>query len=213
MPDRLTGRTLVIATGHDLSLALLEERAVVAETRTPMSKGHAEALVPAIGALMAPFGGPAARCGRLIVETGPGSFTGLRVGLAAARALALAWGADLLGVRSTQLVAAQARRAGFAGSLLVALEAPRGQLWVEGFSAQGFASCRPPASLSPVAAARVALDFDSVAGTAMFLLRPGDAPMPPRAAAIEALASWHLTGAELLYVRSADEHAAAAGAD
>jgi tRNA threonylcarbamoyl adenosine modification protein YeaZ len=193
MPDRLTGATLVIATGHDLSLALLAGGNVLAERTDPMARGHAEALVPAIAELMAPFGGAAASCDRVIVETGPGSFTGLRVGLAAGRALALAWGAELKGVRSTLLAAAEARRQGMEGSLLVALRAPRGQIWVEGFAPGGLESCLAPAALSAAAADRLSAQYDRLADA------------PPRAAAVEALASNRLGGAELLYVRADDQ--------
>jgi tRNA threonylcarbamoyl adenosine modification protein YeaZ len=195
----------VIATGHDLSLALLHDGQPVAGLHQPMAKGHAEALVPAIAGLLAPFGGPAHRCDRIVVETGPGSFTGLRVGLAAARALALAWGADLRGVRSTQLVAAEARSAGHGESLLVALAAPRGQVWIEGF---GGGTPLAPQALLPADAQALAGRFAAVAGTA--LLGPGQSATPPRAAAVAALALSELGGAEILYVR-APEIAGAAG--
>lgn len=209
MSDRLTaggiaGRTLVIATGHDLSLALLDGTRVEAELATPMARGHAEALVPAIAALLKPFGGADARCDTVVVETGPGSFTGLRVGLAAASALALAWGAALKGIRSTQLVAADARRAGQGGKLLVALAAPRGQVWVEGFAAGGLQSLGFPEALDPAASRELAGQFDAAAGTADFVCEQGVPCISPRAAAIGGLALKDLGEAELLYVRSAD---------
>lgn len=206
MPDPLgaagtdwVGSTLVIATGHDLSLALLEDGAVAAARHDAMVKGHAEALVPAIAALLAPFGGAAYRCDRIVVETGPGSFTGLRVGLAAARALALAWGVPLLGVRSTQLVAASVRTVDEEDGLLVALLAPRGQIWVEGF---GRGLDRQPEALLPEAARALAARYPRVAGTA--LLPEGAAPTPPQAAAVAALAMSALGEADIHYVRAPD---------
>jgi tRNA threonylcarbamoyladenosine biosynthesis protein TsaB len=202
-PGALPGRTLVIATGHDLSLALLHGTDVLASCHLPMVKGHAEALVPAIAELMAPHGGPSAGCNRIVVETGPGSFTGLRVGLAAGRALAIAWGAHICGVRSTQLVAVDARAAGFGGSLLVVLAAPRGQIWVEGFDTPSGAA-QPPEALRPDLAALLAGRFDSVAGTAADLLQAGTAALPPRAAAVAGLAIGDLGEAEILYVRAPD---------
>jgi tRNA threonylcarbamoyl adenosine modification protein YeaZ len=209
MPDRVTlpgglpGRTLVIATGHDLSLALLEGCDLAAACHLPMVKGHAEALVPAIARLLAPSGGQPEPCAHVVVEIGPGSFTGLRVGLAAARAFALAWGARLSGVRSTLLVAADARSRGHSGSLLVALAAPRGQIWLEGFDSSG-SSTEPPQAVTPDEAAALAARFDSVVGTAVDLLSPGGVALPPRAAAVAGLAKEDLGEAEILYVRAPD---------
>lgn len=204
MPDRLTGLTLVVATGHDLSLALLSDGAVIAACDEPMSKGHAEAVVPAIAALLQPFGGHAVRCDRVVVETGPGSFTGLRVGLAAATALALAWRAKLFGVRSTELVAAEARAIGIGAKLLVALGAPRGQVWLEGFAAEGLASLGAPEALSPEDALMRARDFPAIAGSAAMVAERGGHRVSPRAGAVASLAATALGEAELLYVRAAD---------
>ncbi len=205
MPDSLgtgapardwEGATLVIGTGHDLSLALLHDGVPAAVHHEALAKGHAEALMPAIAALLAPFGGAGHPCRRIVVETGPGSFTGLRIGLAAARALALAWGATLHGVRSTQLVAAEAGSPADGSPLLVALAAPRGQIWVEGF---GEGAALAPQSLLPDQARRLADRYPHVVGTA--LLADGHAPTPPRACAVRALAMSDLGGAEILYVR------------
>ena len=204
MPDRLSGHTLVVASGHDLSVALLHDGELLAERNEAMSRGHAEAIVPAIAALLNPFGGSSARCDRVIVETGPGSFTGLRVGLSAATALALAWKAKLLGVRSTQLVAAEARARGGQGALLVALGAPRGQVWVEGFAAGGLESLGEPEALSPLEAKARAAGFALVAGTADCVNDSGGLVLAPRAASVSRLAPGELGEAELLYVRAAE---------
>lgn len=196
MPDRLTGRSLVIATGHRLSLALIENGEVLARHDESLDRGHAERLMPAIAAMLAPFGGAAARPSRVILETGPGSFTGLRVGAAAARALALAWGATVLGVRSTLLVAAAAPLQ--AGDLLVALAAPRGQIWSERFG-PGLESLGAPVAETPAAlAARLPASL-AVAGSASALLErgEGDAPSAAAAALLQADA---FDPPELLYV-------------
>ena len=68
-----------------------------------LGRGHAERLVPMIAEL--PDRG---RADRILVSLGPGSFTGVRIGLAAARALGLAWSAEVLGYPTLSLVAAMA---------------------------------------------------------------------------------------------------------
>jgi tRNA threonylcarbamoyladenosine biosynthesis protein TsaB len=197
MPDRLSGRSLVIATGHRLSLALLADDGVVARHDEALDRGHAEQLMPAIATLLAPFGGPVAGIDRIVVETGPGSFTGLRVGAAAARALALAWGCPLLGVRSTLLVAAAA--APGPGDLLVALAAPRGQIWSERF-APTLESRGAPVAESPADAARRLEPGLRVAGSAAAQLGSADGD-PPCAAAAARLPMARFESPNLRYVR------------
>lgn len=186
-------RTLVIATGHALSLALGENGALVADHHEDIGLGHAEALIPAIGAMLAPFGGARPAVSRIIVEIGPGSFTGLRIGHAAASALALAWDASLVGIRSTLLVAAQRGELARDGRLAVALTAPRGQLWVERFAMPALESLGPPLAISPD----------------QLLQWQGDDPVVrdtrPRAAAALAIESGLFSPAVPLYVRQHDD--------
>lgn len=204
MSDRLNGSSIVVATGHALSLAVIDDGQVLAQTELALLRGHAEALVPAIAALLEPLGGSQWRGQQIVVETGPGSFTGLRVGLAAATGLSLAWGANILGVRSTQLVAADVRAEGHEGELLVALAAPRGQIWVERFAAGGLQSMGPPAALLPEKAKRLASAAPLVAGSALPLLGREGLEIGPRAAAAAILPKAAFGAAALLYVRPAD---------
>jgi tRNA threonylcarbamoyl adenosine modification protein YeaZ len=116
--------TLSISTSSPaLSIALVDGAAVLARHHELIGRGHAEALVPAVQALLA-----ARVPGRILVDVGPGSYTGIRIGIAAARALGLAWGVPVHGISALSLVAAQ----GFAADagldqLWALIDAGRGQ--------------------------------------------------------------------------------------
>lgn len=123
--------SLVLGIGTSspaLSLALVSKGQLLSSEHRLIGRGHAEALVPAIAALL----GEGLRPQAIVVDIGPGSFTGIRVGLAAARALGLAWGVPVTGVTAGTLVAA----AGFAedpalAAVTTVLDAGRGQLFVQ----------------------------------------------------------------------------------
>lgn len=141
-------RTLVIDSATEAcSVALFDGERLIAGDFRMLGRGHAEHLVPMIAAL--PGKG---RAERIAVALGPGSFTGVRVGLAAARALALAWNAELTGYPTLDLVAAMAR--GRAGDvpIAVAMTGGHGEWFVQGFSSNAVPT-RPLASLTPSAAA------------------------------------------------------------
>lgn len=101
-----------------------------------IGRGHAERLVPLIAEL--PGRG---RADRILVSLGPGSFTGTRIGLAAARSLAIAWGAEVLGYPTLALIAAMARSD--AGpqhegrDILVSMAGGHGEIFVQPFAADG----------------------------------------------------------------------------
>lgn len=94
------------------------------------------------------------RADRILVSLGPGSFTGVRIGLAAARALGLAWGAQVLGFPTLELVRA---RASFPQSraVTVCMNGGHGEYFVQNFSADAEAEDEVR-SLVPEQAARVA---------------------------------------------------------
>ena len=78
---------------------------VVASESVPMVRGHAEALMPLLARLMQEAGFGFTDLDRIVVTTGPGSFTGIRVGIAAARGIAFAGGLPLIGISSFEAVA------------------------------------------------------------------------------------------------------------
>jgi tRNA threonylcarbamoyladenosine biosynthesis protein TsaB len=97
-------RTLVIDTATKAcSVALYESDVAIASHHEVIGRGHAERLLPFIAAL--PERG---RSNQIVVNVGPGSFTGIRVGVAAARALGLAWDVPVSGYGCLTLVAAMA---------------------------------------------------------------------------------------------------------
>lgn len=90
------------------SVALLVEGKVAASESVAMPRGHAEALVPMIESTLAAASISYQEIDRIGVTVGPGSFTGMRTGLATARALSLALGKPLAGVTTLEVVAAMA---------------------------------------------------------------------------------------------------------
>jgi tRNA threonylcarbamoyladenosine biosynthesis protein TsaB len=135
------------------SAALLADERLIASRFAAMARGQAEALMPMLREVMTEAGLGFAALDLLAVTTGPGSFTGIRVGLAAARGLALASGRPLLGVTSFAAIAESvppAERG--AGAFLVAIDSKREELFLQRFDAAG---ATPPGA--PFAAAPEAL--------------------------------------------------------
>lgn len=129
------------------SVALVDGGLLVDERHERVGRGHAERLVPMIEALLA-----GRRPAAILVDCGPGSFTGLRVGLAAAHGLAIGWGVPLAGYSSMAAVAAAT---GAGGEIAVALEGGHGQLFVQTFGEEVMRPLDTLRSLPPAQAAAV----------------------------------------------------------
>ena len=147
------------------SVAVLENDAVLVHRLEFMERGHAEALAPMVEEAMAAAGLPFAAIDRLAVTTGPGTFTGQRVGLAFMRGLRVALGKPLVGV-TTLCAMAQGARAETGRALAAALhDARRNEVYLQ---IAGGAPMNPIVLSFDEAVAAIAHHGDSIAlaGTA-----------------------------------------------
>ncbi len=99
--------------------------------------GHATRLLPLADRLLTEAGLQWDSLQRIAVGVGPGTFTGLRIGVATARGLAQSLSLDLVGVSSLQALARRALKEGQRGSVLAAIDARRGEVFAGGWSAAG----------------------------------------------------------------------------
>lgn len=201
--------------------------ALVARRLTPMQKGHAEALMPMLEALCAEAEIDLRAVTHLAVTNGPGTFTGVRVGLSAMRGLALALDAPLKTYGTLAVMAAACPQE---LPLIVAIDAKRETFYTQSFSAKGAPLSAPQALSAPdIAAMAQSLSISegvqkiALCGTGASLLAkaPGladlshmlDAPPYPQAAHLARLAAedagtpekWeNLPPAEPLYLRPPD---------
>ncbi len=102
-----------------------------------IGKGHAERLMATVGEALDMSGTDYAGLGALAVSTGPGSFTGVRVGVSTVRGLALALKLPARGITTLDAIAAETRAAFPDRPVMVALDAGRGDLYVAVYDASG----------------------------------------------------------------------------
>lgn len=119
----------------------------VARADEIIGRGHAERLVPMIAELM---DGRSAT--QILVGVGPGSFTGIRVAIAAAHGLAIGWGAELQGMSSLGLLAAGA---GGQGDIASAVLGGHGELFVQQFESAGLEPASQLINAAPPEAGRL----------------------------------------------------------
>jgi tRNA threonylcarbamoyladenosine biosynthesis protein TsaB len=109
----------------------------VSSETIPMMRGHAEALMPLIERVIAHAEGGFASLDRVAVTVGPGSFTGIRVGLSAARAIGVARRIPVAGVSTLAALAAPLILEGEDGVVVAAIDALHGSVYVTGYSPAG----------------------------------------------------------------------------
>jgi len=127
--------------------ALLErDGTVVASRDEVIGRGHAERLVPMIEEML-----DGHVPSKILVGVGPGSFTGLRVGIAAAHGMAIGWSVPLSGMNSLALLAASAPPG--EGKIAAATAGGHGELFVQIFDRKRLTATGPILNLTPVAAA------------------------------------------------------------
>ena len=139
-------RILALDTALDACAAGVldtERRDLVASETQPMTRGHAEALMPMIARVMEAARLEFSDLDRIAVTTGPGSFTGVRVGIAAARGLALAAGKPAIGLTTLAAFTAPHVAAGFAGTVVPVIDARHGQIYMQVFGPGGRAVIAP----------------------------------------------------------------------
>jgi tRNA threonylcarbamoyladenosine biosynthesis protein TsaB len=202
--------------GSACSVAVGRVGAVLADEWQEMRHGHAEALLPMIDRVVNAAGLDPSAIDRIAVSVGPGGFTGIRAGLAAAHGLALATGAQLVGVSSFAAVSALLPET--EGVLLVALDSrredPYVQLFVDGIPS-GEAAAVPPDDLARFVDAaigdtplRIAGDAAEAAaavlGTRLGVTLIGGTAPQARGVLAAAECSALVTEARALYVRAPD---------
>jgi len=179
------------------SAALLQDGEARGHVFEVIGRGHAERLMPMVEEVMA-----AARCSydavdAIAVTLGPGTFTGVRIGLAAARGLALALGRPLIGITSFEAVAIDLllkAPAYGAQPLTVIHDARRGEVYMQSFEASAaapFPSLRPldPGGAWPIDQAGNHIPRDAVAiGTGVALV---EQVLDPSAVVPAAISSGH----------------------
>ncbi|SFK39635.1 tRNA (adenosine(37)-N6)-threonylcarbamoyltransferase complex dimerization subunit type 1 TsaB [Methylocapsa palsarum] len=128
-----------------VSACVLDDESGVPEAQESlaMERGHAEALLPLIDRVMARVAGGFPALGRVAVTVGPGSFTGLRVGVAAARAIGLACEIPVVGVSTLAAFAAPLIIEQQPGLTAVAIDARHGNVYFTAFGPDGRAILSP----------------------------------------------------------------------
>jgi tRNA threonylcarbamoyladenosine biosynthesis protein TsaB len=130
----VTVRILALETSlHHGSLALLAGDRVVSQVSLPAGARSAQSLAPALATILRAAGWQPQDVALVAVASGPGSFTGLRVGVTTAKTFAYAAGADVVGVNTLEVLAAQCTPATDGDELWAVMDAQRSELFAAQF--------------------------------------------------------------------------------
>jgi tRNA threonylcarbamoyl adenosine modification protein YeaZ len=145
---------------------------MLGEASDMIGKGHAEHLMGIVDRVLTQAGKKLAMVERIAVTIGPGSFTGIRVGVAAARGFALALNIPTVGITTLKTMAAAQRVKTPGRAVLAAMDAKRGEIYLQSFSAEGEPLDDPRAVTIEEAQALVSTFDGEITGSAAPLLRP-----------------------------------------
>jgi tRNA threonylcarbamoyladenosine biosynthesis protein TsaB len=175
---------LAIDTALDACAACVldtETSRMLAQESQAMRRGHAEALMPLISRVMKQSGISFTALDRVAATTGPGSFTGLRVGLSAARGIALAAGKPVVGLTTLTAYAAPIVARNSAQPIIAAIDARHDHVYFQAARGDGGSLIGP--RVAPIEEALAASRFGAphLVGNAANILAdrwPADAPAP-----------------------------------
>jgi tRNA threonylcarbamoyl adenosine modification protein YeaZ len=214
-------RVLAIDTALEAcSAAVLdtEQCGILASESIPMARGHAEALMPLIARVMSEAMLEFLELDRIAVTVGPGSFTGLRVGVSAARGIAVAAGKPAVGLTTLAAFAAPHIAMDDVSPLIVAIDARNDQVYMQLFGTAGRTLIQPriatlrdavraatagPARLVGSAAAMLAAAWPANERRPT-VIDPGRAPVIDWVAHLGAAAAPTLSLPKPLYLRAPD---------
>ncbi|AHG43798.1 O-sialoglycoprotein endopeptidase [Rhizobium leguminosarum bv. trifolii CB782] len=160
--------------GVDCAAAVYDSgrNTVLGEASDMIGKGHAEHLIGIVDRALDQADMELSDIDRIAVTIGPGSFTGIRVGVAAARGFALSLNVPAVGVTTLEVMASAQREKTPHRPVLAAMDAKRDEIYLQSFSSDG-SPLDTPRALSVAQAQAFAEGFDGeIAGSATALLKP-----------------------------------------
>jgi tRNA threonylcarbamoyladenosine biosynthesis protein TsaB len=156
---------------------------LTAQESQAMKRGHAEALMPLIARVIEQSGIAFAALDRIAVTTGPGSFTGLRVGLSAARGIALAANKPVVGLTTLTAYAAPLVSENCEHPIISAIDARHDHVYLQAVSGNGSSLIRPRVASIEEALGAARFGAPHLVGNAARILAerwPAQAPPPLR---------------------------------